>query len=80
MDARGRHYVAHFSLIGLRDLEIRWQRAGSEGECPTRDRVFDVTRGGPPLVGDVADVIRIEALRSTPLIVDGSTKAIPTLV
>jgi len=31
-------------------------------------------------VGDVADVIRIEALRSTPLIVDGSTKAKPELV
>jgi hypothetical protein len=32
-----------------------------------------------PLVGDVADVVRIETLRSTPLIVDRPTKAKPAL-
>jgi hypothetical protein len=31
------------------------------------------------LVSDVANVIRIDAFRSTPLIVDGSTNAKPTL-
>ena len=31
------------------------------------------------LVSDVANVIRIDALRSTPLIVDGSTNAKPAL-
>jgi hypothetical protein len=35
---------------------------------------------GYTFVGDVANVIRIETLRSTPLIVSGSTKAIPELV
>jgi hypothetical protein len=48
--------------------------------------IDDATAEGRPLsavscalVGDVAYVVRIETLRSTPLLVDGSRKAKPSL-
>ncbi len=81
MDARGRHYIARvFVGSGHEILRSHGNGLAANLGAIALQTGSTLPAVGYPLVGDVAYVVGIEALRSTPLIVDGSAKAKPALV